>query len=91
MVRALTAKQAWTLAWLGVLASGVCFFLWNFGARRTNTGALAVFNNVKIPLAVICSLVLFGERPESLARLGVGCLVIIGALALNEWLLRRRV
>lgn len=30
----ISAMQWWLLAYLGVIASGVCFFLWNYGARR---------------------------------------------------------
>lgn len=53
--------QLWTLLYLGVLASGVGFFLWNLGATRVATGTLAVMNNLKIPLAVAVSLLFFGE------------------------------
>lgn len=61
---ALTPTQAVTLAYLGAIASGAGFFLWNLGATRTGTGALAVMNNAKIPLMVACSLVFFGEYAD---------------------------
>ncbi|MFZ5494771.1 MAG: EamA family transporter [Verrucomicrobiota bacterium] len=60
----LTLTQSLTLLYLGVLASGLGFFLWNLGATRTGTGALAVMNNAKIPLAVACSLLFFGEYAD---------------------------
>ena len=84
----LTSKQTLTLLYLGVAASGVGFFLWNAGARRVTTGVLAVFNNLKIPLAVACSLVFFGEAAEWLPLLGGGGL-IVAALALNGWIASR--
>jgi drug/metabolite transporter (DMT)-like permease len=57
-----TPIQWATLAYLGVLASGVGFFLWNLGATRVSVGKLAVMNNAKIPLGVAVSLLVFGER-----------------------------
>jgi drug/metabolite transporter (DMT)-like permease len=79
------AGQALTLAYLGILASGVCFFWWNIGATRVNAGTLAAFNNAKIPLAVACSLLFFGEH-TNVKRLLIG-----GALmALGVWLAERK-
>jgi drug/metabolite transporter (DMT)-like permease len=77
-----TGKQWLTLLYLGVLASGLCFFLWNLGAKKTQAGTLAVFNNLKIPLAVACSLLFFGEDGD-IPRLLVGGGIIVGALFLN--------
>lgn len=84
----LHSKQVFTLLYLGVVASGVAFFLWNIGARRVNAGALAVFNDLKIPLAVAVSLLVFGES-ANLPRLLIGGGIVIGALVINEWLSKR--
>ena len=68
------AAQLWTLLYLGVLASGLGFFLWNVGATRVSAGALAVMNNAKVPLAVAVALLFFGEHanlPWLLASLAV--------------------
>ena len=81
----LDLKQAGTLLYLGVLASGLCFFWWNKGAVLTNAGTLAVFNNLKIPLAVAVSLVVFGESTD-LPRLIMGGSLMIFAI----WISRRR-
>lgn len=74
------------LVYLGVLASGLGFFLWNHGAVRVNTGTLAAFNNAKVPLGVVCSMAFFGEKPESLFRLllSLGLLVIAVLVAEGE-------
>ncbi|MBN1557803.1 MAG: EamA family transporter [Lentisphaerae bacterium] len=61
---AVTLPQALTLGYLGLIPSGVGFFLWNAGARRAKAGSLAVLNNLKIPLAVLVSIGVFGERPD---------------------------
>jgi len=85
---ALTAKQIWTLVYLGVFASGVCFFLWGIGSRKVNTGALAIFNDLKVPLAVAVSLVVFGEKTNWVTLL-VGGVVVAASLVFNEWLTKK--
>lgn len=76
--------EAWfALVWLGAVASALCFFLWNSGARAVNGGVLAVMNDAKIPLGVLVSLVVFGEAAD-LARLGAG-LVLVGAAWFIAW------
>jgi len=59
-----TPSQLITLIYLGAIASGVAFFLWNLGASRVSTGKLAVLNNLKVPLTVTCSLLFFGEQAD---------------------------
>lgn len=71
------------LLYLGIIASGLCFFLWNSGARKVNEGILAIMNNMKIPVAVIASVVLLGER-INWARFLAGCILIAASLYLNE-------
>ncbi len=73
----LTTSQLWTLLYLGVIASGLGFFLWNKGAVLVKGGTLAVMNNVKVPLAVACALLFFGESAD-LPRL-IASLLILGA------------
>jgi drug/metabolite transporter (DMT)-like permease len=85
----LTTAQATTLVYLGVVASGLCFFLWNVGARRVNAGTLAIFNDLKIPLAAAVSLIFFGESAD-LPRLLSGGGLAVAALLLNEWAQRRK-
>lgn len=80
---ALTSKQIWTLAYLGIFASGICFFFWNLGARQVNAGALAIFNDLKIPLAVAVSLLIFGER-ANWVNLLIGGGIVVLSLVFNE-------
>jgi len=80
-----TREQWLTLLYLGVVPSGVCFYLWNAGARRTNAGMLAVMNNAKIPLAVLVALVVFGESIAGSAwRFVIGAGLILAAVLINE-------
>ena len=80
----LSLPQAGTLLYLGAVASGVSFFLWNKGARQVNAGALAIFNDLKVPLAVLVSLLFFGEQ-ASLPHLLLGGALVLAALLVNEW------
>lgn len=84
----LTPRQMWVVAYLGVLASGVGFFLWNVGATKVRAGTLAVMNNAKIPLAVAVSLLVFGERAsvDNLTAL----LASLGLMTFAVWLAEKK-
>jgi len=78
-----TTPQVLVLVYLGIIASGVCFFLWNKGARFVNEGMLAIMNNLKIPLGIVASLLLLGESTDYL-RLIIGFGLMAGAAYLCE-------
>lgn len=81
-------SQWGVIAYLGIVASGLGFFLWNKGAALTNPGTLAAFNNVVVPLAMFASLFVFGEAkgasPEELTRLVIGSVLIGAALLIGQ-------
>ncbi len=79
----ITGKQLLVLIYLGTIASGICFFLWNKGAVTTNTATLAVFNNLKSPLAIVVSIIFFHES-TNLTRLIIGMSLIGLALFMAE-------
>jgi drug/metabolite transporter (DMT)-like permease len=76
------------ILYLGFVASGVGFFLWNKGASKSNPGTLAAFNNAVVPLAVLCSLFVFGESQsmdlENGIRLALGSALVLGALLVSQ-------
>jgi drug/metabolite transporter (DMT)-like permease len=79
----MTIRQLLVLIYLGCIASGLCFFLWNKGAVTTNTPTLAVFNNLKSPLAITVSILFFHEA-ANVPRLAIGLSLIAVALFLAE-------
>jgi len=81
-VLAMSPRQLAVLIYLGVVASGLGFFLFNAGARRTDIGTLALFNNLKIPLGILASGLVFREAVDW-PRLAVGGAVLACALGLN--------
>lgn len=82
----ISASQWWALVYLGVIASGLCFYFWNKGSRQVNTTTLAVMNNGYVPLAVIFAITFFGESAD-ITRLVIGA-VLIG---ISVWLASRSV
>jgi len=74
--------QAGVLLYLGIVASGIGFFLWNTGVTRVNSGTLAVMNNVKAPLAILVSVFIFNES-GLWGKAIFGAFLIFGALLLT--------
>lgn len=67
------------LLYLGFVPTALGFYLWNKGALRVRSGVLAVANNLKIPLAVLCTWLIFSESADHL-RVIVGLAVMVAAL-----------
>ncbi len=78
-------QQVLVLLYLGIIASGLCFYLWNSGSKLVNASTLAVMNNGYIPIAVIAAIVLFQE-PVDLIRLAIGGSLI----ALSAWVAHKQ-
>lgn len=81
-------QQIQILFYLGTVASGLGFFLWNKGASMSRPGTLAAFNNAVVPLAMASSLFIFGEISEltqiGALRLILGTTFIFAAVLLAE-------
>lgn len=79
------------LLWLGLVPSGIGFFLWNHGAIGATPGALAIFNNLKIPFAMLVAFAAYATfLPEKMqktnwASFSIGAVIMLAALAFNEW------
>ncbi|MBK1878196.1 EamA family transporter [Pelagicoccus mobilis] len=80
--------QWYALIYLGAVASGLGFFLWNKGAARTTAGTLAAANNAVVPLAMAASLFFFGEAgattTDALIKLAIGATLIFAAMAWGQ-------
>ncbi|MFM9271274.1 carboxylate/amino acid/amine transporter [Halomonas elongata] len=83
-----TGVQWGVLAWLGLVASGAGYFLWNLGAVRVDAGALAIMNNALVPAGLLVNLLIWNQDAD-LPRLMLGGAIIIASLALNDWWQRR--
>lgn len=74
----LSIKQLLTILYLGVLPSGIGFFLWNYGATKVSSSLLAIMNNMKIPLGILISLIIFKET-ASINKFLIGIPLVIFA------------
>lgn len=72
-------RQTLVVVYLGVIASGIGFFLWNYGASRVSTATLAAANNLVVPLGVVLAM-LFEHRRPDWVLFGIGTLCIALAL-----------
>lgn len=77
----ISAQQWLVLVYMGIIASGLGFFLWNTGAKQVSVASLAVMNNGYIPFALLFSVVLWGEAIDWL-RAAPG----IALIGLGLWL-----
>jgi drug/metabolite transporter (DMT)-like permease len=80
----ISSSQLFTIIYLGLIASGVGFFLWNKGTLLVKTSTLAVMNNVKIPLAVLCAIFIFGEGTNWIRLLIGGGIMLFSVIISDE-------
>jgi len=79
-----TPLQWGVLVWLGVVASGLGFFMWNYGATRVDAGTLGIMNNMHVPAGLLVNLAIWQQRPHWPSFLAGGA-IIVGSL----WVHRR--
>ncbi len=83
----LNSAQILSIIYLGAVASGLSFFLWNLGARKTGIGTLAIMNNMKIPLAILASTIIFKETlsaPRFLVGVAIICIGFIAQIGSKQ-------
>lgn len=85
-----TSLQWGILIYLGVIASGLGYFVWNKGACLVNAGALAIMNNALVPAGLIVNIVIW-NRDVDFARLTIGGIIILFSLWVNETWVKRKV
>jgi madN protein len=83
----LTSTQILVLLWLGIVASGVGYFMWNKGACEVDSGVLAIMNNALIPAAIIVNLV-FWQKDTNLTRLILGAVIMYISLIIHNKIMK---
>jgi len=76
------------LVWLGVVASGLGYFLWNKGACEVDAGVLAIMNNALVPAGLVMNLLIWGT-PTNYVLLTLGSAVIAFSLWLHHCFMKR--
>ncbi|WP_394249534.1 carboxylate/amino acid/amine transporter [Vibrio profundi] len=85
-----TSLQWGILIYLGLIASGVGYFVWNKGACLVNAGALAVMNNALVPAGLVVNILIW-NRDVDLFRLSIGGGIILLSLWINETWVKKRI
>jgi carboxylate/amino acid/amine transporter len=78
-----TTTQWSVLIYLGFIASGIGYFIWNKGATLVDVGSLAVMNNLLVPTGILVN-VLIWNKDADLLRLMLGGGIILLALLFNN-------
>ena len=68
------------ILWLGIIATGLGYFMWNRGAVVVSSSTLAVTNNLVIPLGLFVEVLFFSSNPH-LELLIIGSCIIIASIA----------
>jgi drug/metabolite transporter (DMT)-like permease len=76
-------QQLISLLYLGLIASGLGFYLWTVGTTKAKISSLAIMNNAKIPLAVLISIFVFGET-SNWTRLIIGGGLMLTSVIISE-------
>lgn len=79
----LTTGQILAVLYLGIIPTGLGFWLWNKGAAFVNSSTLAIMNNLKIPLGVLFAIIFFQEKINFL-NYAFGASLILLAMYLSQ-------
>jgi carboxylate/amino acid/amine transporter len=85
-----TVLQWGILAFLGVAASGIGYFMWNYGATQVDAGTLGIMNNMHVPAGLLVNLAIWHQQPHWQSFI-TGALVILASLWVHRrWVAPRR-
>ena len=79
----LTTTQWLSILYLGILPTGIGFWLWNKGISLVNSTTLAIMNNLKIPMGILFALAIFHEK-INLANFAIGSIFILAGIILSH-------
>ena len=68
------------ILWLGIIATGLGYFMWNRGAVEVSSSTLSVTNNLVIPLGLFVEVLFFSSNTH-LELLIIGTCIIIASIA----------
>lgn len=80
----LTNLQLLSILYLGVVPTGIGFFLWNKGAKLVKSSTLAIMNNLKIPFGVLFSVIIFHEKINFINFLIGSSIILLSILIMNR-------
>ena len=78
-----TSLQWGILIWLGVAASGLGYFMWNYGATQVDAGTLGIMNNMHVPAGLLVNLAIWQQQPHWSSFI-IGAAVIMASLLVHK-------
>ena len=84
-----TSLQWGILIWLGIGASGMGYFMWNYGATQVDAGTLAIMNNVLIPAGLLVNLASWQQHPDWIRLIAGGAVIALSLWVHRRWIVRR--
>lgn len=83
----LTTQQILSILYLALIPTGIGFFLWNKGSVIVKSSTLAIMNNLKIPFAVLFSVLIFHETINIL-HFSIGSSIILASIIVLDLTLK---
>ncbi|MDR7345589.1 carboxylate/amino acid/amine transporter [Pantoea alhagi] len=80
-----THLQWGILIWLGIAASGLGYFMWNYGATQVDAGTLGIMNNMHVPAGLLVNLAIWQERPDWPSFIVGGGLIVASLWIHRRW------
>ncbi|MEH3410332.1 carboxylate/amino acid/amine transporter [Enterobacter quasiroggenkampii] len=84
-----TPVQWGVLVWLGVVASGLGYFMWNYGATQVDAGTLGIMNNVHVPAGLLVNLAIWQQQPHWPSFLIGGAVILASLWVHRRWVAPR--
>ena len=84
----ITIPQILSILYLAVVPTGIGFWLWNRGSVCVKSSTLAIMNNLKIPVAVLFSIVIFHEK-INLYNFILGSSIILISIIILDFILKK--
>ncbi|WP_317180187.1 carboxylate/amino acid/amine transporter [Lelliottia amnigena] len=84
-----TTVQWSVLVWLGVVASGLGYFMWNYGATQVDAGTLGIMNNVHVPAGLLVNLAIWQEQPHWPSFIIGGAVILASLWVHRHWVAPR--
>lgn len=83
-----TIPQILSILYLAIIPTGIGFWLWNRGSVCVKSSTLAIMNNLKIPFAVLFSIIIFHEK-INVFNFVIGSSIILISIILLDVILKK--
>ncbi|POT97326.1 EamA family transporter [Escherichia sp. ESNIH1] len=77
------------LVFLGVVASGIGYFMWNYGATQVDAGTLGIMNNMHVPAGLLVNLAIWQEQPHWPSFILGGSVIVASLWVHRRWVAPR--